>query len=68
MTLQAPLNLNYKLENFMPVSSKMSSVSVEALDPHLSVDTIVVGTGPGGATVAKTLARGRAIGSDARMG
>jgi choline dehydrogenase-like flavoprotein len=58
VTLQAPLNLNYKLENFMPVSSKMSSVSVEALDPHLSVDTIVVGTGPGGATVAKTLAEG----------
>lgn len=42
----------------MSVSSIMSSVGVDVLDPHLSVDTIVVGTGPGGATVAKRLAEG----------
>lgn len=42
----------------MPVSSKMSSVSVDALDPQHTVDTVVVGTGPGGASVAKRLAEG----------
>lgn len=42
----------------MPVSSKMSSVSVDALDPQHAVDSIVVGTGPGGASVAKRLAEG----------
>jgi choline dehydrogenase-like flavoprotein len=36
----------------------MSSICVETLDPQLSVDSIVVGTGPGGATVAKRLAEG----------
>lgn len=42
----------------MSVSSKMMSVSVDVLDPQLSVDTIVVGTGPGGASVARRLAQG----------
>lgn len=42
----------------MPANSKMSTVCVGSLDPQLSVDTIVVGTGPGGASVAKRLAEG----------
>lgn len=42
----------------MTASSAMSSVSVDSLDPQLSVDTVVVGTGPGGASVAKRLAEG----------
>lgn len=42
----------------MSISAKMLSVSVEALDTQLSVDTIVVGTGPGGASVARRLAEG----------
>lgn len=38
------------------MNSKVLSVCIEDLDAQSSVDVIIVGTGPGGATVAKALA------------